>query len=426
MSRTTPQILILGGGFAGIAVATRLTHRLRRGEASVTLVSRENFSIFTPMLPEVCSGALDVRHIVTPIRSQLRGASFVLADVEAIDAAERTTTIVHALTGRKESLRYDHLVIALGSSTSTFGLPGIAEHAFALKTLEDAARLRNRLVWLLEAADATSDAAVRRRLLTVAIVGGGFTGVEAAGEIEELFASVLRLYPHIRKDEVRVVLLEAGKTLLPGLPSRMGAYASRKLRSRRVEIRTGDGVASADESGMTLQSGERIESATIIWSAGIAPAAVLAATQLPKTKRGALVVDSDLRVHGFENVWAAGDCAAVPDEHGGLYPATAQHAIREGPRLADNVLAVLRGERTHDFRFNALGMMASLGARTAVAQLPRNLVLTGFPAWFLWRTYYLLRLPGLDRKLRVAFDWTLDLVFPRDVSELRIYRRPLE
>lgn len=424
MSRTTPQILILGGGFAGIATASRLLHRLRRGEASVALVSRENFSIFTPMLPEVCSGALEVRHVVTPIRSQLRDATFLLADVDAIDVTNGAVDVTHALTGEKERLAYDQLVLTLGSTTSSFGLPGIAEHSFGLKTLEDAARLRNRLVWLLEAADATPDAVVRARLLTVVIVGGGFTGVETAGEIVELFASVLHFYRNLAKEEVRVVLVEAGAALLAGLPARMGSYASQTLRVRGVEVCTGDGVASADGNGLTLQSGRRIESATIVWSAGVAPSTVVGATDIPRNKRGAVLVDRDLRVRGLSNVWAAGDCAAIPDERGGFYPATAQHAIREGPLLADNVVASLRGKPTRAFAFNALGMMASLGARTAVAQLPGDFVLTGFLAWFLWRTYYLLRLPGADRKLRVAFDWTLDLVFARDVAELRVYASP--
>ncbi|MHB8433544.1 MAG: NAD(P)/FAD-dependent oxidoreductase [Candidatus Tyrphobacter sp.] len=423
MSGTTPHILILGGGFAGVAVASRLERRLRPAEATITLVGRENFSLFTPMLPEVCSGALDVRHVVTPIRSQLRRTTFVLADVDALDVRSRTVTYTHTLTGRAETLAYDHVVLALGSATSTFNLPGVAERAFALKTLEDAAVLRNRLVWLLELADSTQDAAALSRLLSVAIVGGGFTGVEAAGEIVELFKSVLRFYPRVPARSVRVVLLEGGSALLPGLPSRMGAYAGRVLAARGVDVRTGDGVARADEDGLVLQSGTRIRTATIVWSAGVRPSPIVAKTPLLQTKRGAVIVGSDLRAAEFPSVWAAGDCAAIPEESGAYYPPTAQHAVREGPRLADNIVAVLRGQPTKPFHFRALGMMASLGARKAVAQLPGNRVLTGFLAWFLWRTYYLFRLPGLDRRLRVAFDWTLDVLFPRDIAELRVYSR---
>ncbi|HTV93611.1 MAG TPA: NAD(P)/FAD-dependent oxidoreductase [Verrucomicrobiae bacterium] len=417
------QIVVLGGGFGGTAVAQRLERRLRPGEGEITLISRENFSLFTPMLPEVSSGELDTRAVVTPIRSQLRHTHFILADVHALDTAAREIGITHTLTGREERIRYDQLVIALGSSTSTFGLPGVAERVFALKTLEDAGILRNRLVWLLELADSTTDAAVRRRYLTVVVVGGGFTGVEATGEFVELFRSVLRFYPSIDRAMVRVVLIEGGPVLLPGLPPRMGSYSAAFLRKRGVEILTGDGVASADDDGIVLQSGARIETATIVWSAGVAPAPTIGGSVLPRTERGAIIVGRDFRVEGYSDIWALGDCAAIPNGDGGFYPLTAQHAIREGPVLADNVVATLRGGTRKPFSFNALGMMASLGGRRAVAQLPGDYVLTGFLAWFLWRSYYLLRLPGLDRKLRVAFDWTLELLFPRDIAELRVYTR---
>lgn len=417
------RIVILGGGFAAIATAQRLERRLRPGEAEIVLISRENFSLFTPMLPEVSSGALDVRHIVTPIRSQLRRTRFILADVTGIDVQTRTVSYTHTLTGDSETLSYDHVVISIGAATSTFGLPGVAERVFALKTLEDAGILRNRFIWLLELSDTIDDDAERRRLLTLVVVGGGFTGVETAGEMVELFRSVMRFYPHVCKDDVRIVLVEADKTLLPGLPARMGSYSERDLRRRGVDVMLGDGVRSADDDGLELQSGARIETRTIIWSAGIRPRVLEGSDALPRRKNGTIIVAQDMSVPENPGVWAIGDCAAIPDEHGSLYPPTAQHAIREGPVLADNVVAKLRGTPTKPFRYSALGMMASLGARKAVAQLPGNRVLTGFPAWFLWRSYYLSRLPGLDRKMRVAFDWTLELLFPRDISELRVYSR---
>lgn len=417
------RIVILGGGFGGTAVAQRLEHRLRPEEAELTLISRENFSLFTPMLPEVSSGELESRDIVTPIRTQLRRTHFILADVHVVDPSANSVTFTHTLTGITDSIVYDQLVTALGSSTSTFGLPGVAERAFALKTLQDAGILRNRLVWLLELTDPTDDAALRKRYLTIAVVGGGFTGVEAAGEFVELFRSVLRFYPSIDPAMVHIVLIEGGPTLLPGLPARMGSYSADFLRKRGVEILTGDGVASADDDGIVLQSGRRIETKTIVWSAGVAPSATVRDSTLPLTRRGAIIVGRDFRVEGHPNVWALGDCAAIPDGKDGYYPLTAQHAIREGPVLADNIIATLRDKPTKPFAFSALGMMASLGGRRAVAQLPGDRVLTGFLAWVLWRTYYLLRLPGLDRKLRVAFDWTLELLFPRDIAELRVYSR---
>ena len=418
-----PVIVILGGGFAGISVARRLEGLLRPGEAELVLLSRENFSLFTPMLPEVTSGELEVRHIVTPIRTQLHRTQFVLSEVLEIDVTRRTILYEHVLTGETETLVYDHLVLALGSSTSTFGLPGVAERVFALKTLEDAESLRNRLVWLLELADTIRDDAYRRRLLTIAVVGGGFTGVETAGEIFELFRSVLCFYPNIGKHEVKIALVEAGPTLLAGLPPKMGIYSRRVLERRGIEVLLGDGVALADDGGLQLQSGRRIETATIIWSAGVAPSPTIAKLGLPLTKRGAVMTGADMLVSGSDGVWALGDCASIPDGEGGAYPMTAQHAIREGPLLAENLVAVLRGRPTKPFRYNSLGMMAALGGRRAVAQLPRGAVLTGFFAWFLWRTYYLSRLPGLDRKMRVAFDWTLEILFPRDIAELRVYTR---
>ena len=416
------RVLVLGSGFGAIAVAHGLERRLRRGEAEIVMISRENFSLFTPMLPEVSSGEIDVRHIVTPVRSQLRRTRFILGEVKALLPRERAVQFTHILTGDNEEMHYDHLVVAIGSVTSTFGLPGVAERVFALKTLEDAGILRNRLMWLLELADAVSDEIERKRLLSIVVVGGGFTGVETTGELVELFRSVVRYYPNVKRSDIRIVLVEGGASLLQGLPARMGEYSQRDLVRRGVEVLLGDGVASADDQGLMLASGKRIETRTIVWSAGVRPNPQLSSgSGLPLTKRGLIAVERDLSVPGFPGVWALGDSAAIPDGAGGTYPQTAQHAIREGPVLARNIVATLRGEPTKPFRYDALGMMASLGGRKAVAELPGRRVLTGFPAWFLWRSYYLSRLPGLDRKLRVAFDWTLELLFPRDISELRIY-----
>ncbi|MBV8725573.1 MAG: NAD(P)/FAD-dependent oxidoreductase, partial [Candidatus Eremiobacteraeota bacterium] len=385
-----------------------------------------NYSLFTPMLPEVTSGELEVRHVVTPIREQLHTAQFILADVEAIDIKERAVRYRHVLTRIVSTQTFDQLVLALGSSTSTFGLPGVAEHKWALKTLADADALRNHLVWLLEMADTIGDDERRERLLCVTIVGGGFTGVETAGEIAGLFRSVVPLYKNLRTNRPKVVLVEAGPTLLAGLPAKMGEYSRRVLQRKGVEVVLGDGVAAADEHSLTLQSGRHIATETIVWSAGVKPSPFLAATSLPMNRHGAIRTGRDMRVEGVSGVWALGDCAAIPDGEGGTYPMTAQHAIREGPLCADNIVAVLHGTPTTSFVYRALGMMAALGGRKAVAQLPGERVITGFVAWFLWRTYYLLRLPGLERKLRVAFDWTIDLMFPRDTAELRFGARQEE
>ena len=423
------RIVILGGGFAGVAVARRLERKLRAGEADVTLVSRENFTLFTPMLPEVSSGGIETRHVVTPVRAQVRRTRFVLGEIERIDLDAREIEARHPITGDVTTLAYDHVVLALGSVTSTFGIPGVEEHTLPLKTIEDAETLRNRIIAALEQAVVTEPGAERDRLLTFAVVGGGYTGCEAAGELVDLFRSIVPFYRPLRLADVRMIVVEAGKALLPDLPPKMGAYTTRNLSRRKVELVIGDGVARIDALGMTLQSGTVIPCATIVWSAGVRPSPVL--KDLPgieHARNGGLVVRADMSTVGRPEVWALGDCAWVPSQpdadladKNAWFPATAQHAIREGPSLADNLIAVLRGQPTKPFRYTTLGTMASLGARRGVALLPGGFVLTGFPAWFLWRSYYLSRLPGLDRRLRVTIDWTLGLLFPRDIAEMRLY-----
>ncbi len=417
------RILILGGGFAGLATAGCLERLLAPAEASIRLVSRENFSLFTPMLPEVSSGGLAARHVVTPVRAQLRRTHFFLGEVESVDLAARTVVVVHPLLATRQSLAFDQAVFALGSVNSTFGLPGIAERALPLKTLEDAGRLRNHVVAMLEIADVTADAAQRKRLLTFVFVGGGFTGVEAAGEMVDFFASTVRFYGSIARTDIEIVLVEGGKKLLPELQAGMGEYSKRALERRGVRVLLEHLVAGADDDGLAFKSGSRISTGTIVWSAGVRPAPLIAQLGLQTGRGGAIVTNADLTIPGHPGLWALGDCAAIPDGHGGTAPPTAQHAIREGPQLARNIVATLRNQPTRPFSYTAIGMMASLGGRRGVAGLFGKFLLTGFPAWFVWRTYYLLRLPGLDRRIRVALDWTLGLVFPRDIAELRVYAR---
>jgi NADH dehydrogenase len=415
------RILILGGGFGAMAAARKLERILRPDEAELTVVSRENFSVFTPMLPEVPSGNLEPRHVVTPIRAQLRRATFVLGEVVGVDFDERIVDVRHAIDGTQYLLAYEHVVFALGSATSTFNLPGVAEHSLALKDLEDAERIRNHALACFELADVTDDGEKRKKLLTFAIVGGGFTGVEAAGEFTDFFRSIARFYRAIDPREISIVLVEAGPRLLPDLASAMGAYSAHALERRGVRVLLNAPVAGADEDGLTLKDGTRVATATIIWSAGVKPSPLVASLPIGTGRGGAIVVRHDLSVAGYPGVWAIGDCAQVPAPDGRWYPPTAQHAIREGPVVARNIANAIRGLPTEPFRYEALGMMASLGGRRGVAGLRGGRVLTGFLAWFLWRTYYLLRLPGIDRQVRVALDWTLGLIFPRDISELRLY-----
>jgi NADH dehydrogenase len=420
--RRPARVLVLGTGFGGIATARALERALRPDEAEITIVGRDHFSLFTPMLPEVCAGGIETRHAVTPVRTQLRRAQFVLGEVTAIDLDARSVEVAHSITGAQRTLAYDQLVMALGSVTSTFGIPGVAEHALPLKTLEDAEQLRNRIIASLELADITTDPLERARLLTYVIVGGGYTGCEAAGELADLFRSIAHFYRSIDRREIRLVLIEAGARLLPDLAPAMGAYTARNLARRDIELIAGDAVAGLDAGAIRLAGGRVIPTATVLWSAGIRPAPIVTALPLEHARNGGIIVGRDFAVPGRPGVWALGDCAWIPAQSPGTwYPPTAQHAIREGPALARNIAAVLHGKPTRPFDFTALGMMASLGARRGVAALPNGWILTGFPAWLLWRTYYLLRLPGLDRKVRVGLDWALGLLFPRDTAELRVF-----
>ncbi len=417
-----PQIVILGGGFAGVATARRLEKRLRASEASITLVSRDNFTLFTPMLPEVSSGSIETRHIVSPVRSQLDRTQYVLGEIMHIDIDAQRVDLQHTITGTKMTLAYDHLVLALGSVTSTFNIPGVSERSVPLKTIEDAETLRNRIIATLELADVAVDPIERSRLLSYAVVGGGYTGCEAVGELSDLFRSVTKYYRSIRPEEITISLVEAGKKLLPDLPSKMGEYTTWHLARQGIKLEIGDGVSLVDENGITLQSGRRIETSTVIWSAGVRPAPAVLDLPVEHARNGGIFTERDMRVRGRSNVWALGDCAWIPTaKENTWYPPTAQHAIREGPALADNLVATLRSQTTKAFDFTALGTMASLGGRRGVVAFPNGYILTGFLAWFLWRSYYLTRLPGLDRRLRVAFDWALDMFFSRDIAEFRVY-----
>ncbi|MFN2528008.1 MAG: NAD(P)/FAD-dependent oxidoreductase [Candidatus Baltobacteraceae bacterium] len=409
------EILVLGGGFAGMSTVHALERKAPRN-VNLTLVSRENYLLFTPMLPEVASGSIEARHIVQPLRAGLRRTRFVLGEAQGIDVHGRTVTLQHPVLKTRSQLRFDHLIIALGSQTSTFGLPGIHEHTVPLKTLADATELRRRIVGAFEAAAGASDRVVRDRFLRFVIVGGGFTGVETAGELTGFIRNLRRYYPSLDGLRPEIIVVEDERQLLSELPDRFGKRAALSLRKRGVSLQFGERVASADADGLFLQSGKRLESATIVWTAGVQPAPAVKELGLQTSKKGALIVNPDLSVPGVEGIWSVGDCAQVPKRSGGSYAPLAQNAVREGPHLARNLLASLRGKPTRPFKYQRLGMMASLGDRDAVAELPGKRMLSGLPAWLLWRSYYLSRLPGLPRKIRVAMDWTMSGVFARGVA----------
>jgi NADH dehydrogenase len=342
---------------------------------------------------------------------------FFDGDVAAVDLAGRNVVVAHGADGHTHALPYDHLVIALGSVTNFFGLSGLAERALTMKSLGDAIALRNRLIALLEEADTECCADIRRRLLTFVVAGGGFAGVETIAGINDFVRGALRYYPNLTPDMIRMVLVHPGAVILPELSESLGRYAQRKLGERGVEIRTGTRVAAVTDDTVRLGDGTTLDASTIVWTAGTTPNPLLAALPCVK-ERGRIRVDAHLEVPDWPGVWALGDCALVPDERtGGFHPPTAQHAIRQGTCVARNVVAAIRGGRKRPFAFRTIGQLASLGRRTGVAEI-LGVRFSGFVAWWLWRTIYLMKLPRFEKKLRVALDWTLDLVFSKDLVKL--------
>ncbi len=423
MTETTrTRVVIVGGGFGGVYAALELQRRLRRDPSvEITIVSRDNFFLFTPMLHEVAASDLDVTHIVSPVRKLLHGAQFFDGDVTRLDLERRTVVVAHGDDGHTHDLPYDHLVIALGSVTNFFGLPGLEEHALSMKSLGDAIALRNRLIALLEEADTECCADVRERLLTCVVAGAGFAGVETIAAINDFVREALRFYPNLTEDMVRMVLAHPGDVILPELSPSLGRYAERKLAARGIEVRPRTKVDAVTADTVTLSDGTRLAAGTLIWTAGTTPSPLVAALPCVR-ERARLRVNEYLEVPGWPGVWALGDCALVPDGRtGSFHPPTAQHAIREGRCVGRNIVAALRGGRKRPFAFRTIGQLATIGRRTGVAQI-LGINFSGFVAWWLWRTIYLSKLPRFEKKCRVALDWTLDLVFSKDLVKFSTAR----
>ncbi len=425
MSRRETKILILGGGFGGLYTALELEKTLRSDpDVEVTLVNRENFFLFTPMLHEVAASDLDLTTIVNPIRKLLKKVKFFDGEIEAIDFAGKQVVVSHGIDApHPHALGYDHLVLALGSVTNFYGIPGLEARALTMKTLGDAIYLRNRLIEHLEEADFECCPALREPLLTFVVAGGGFAGVETVAAINDFLRDALRFYPHLSEEMLRVVLVEYGAAILPELGAELGAYARDKLRQRKVEVRVNTRVIGLSENGAELSDGTTLSTKTLIWTAGTAANPLL--ETLPcKKERGRVVVNEFLEISDWPGVWALGDCASIPDKKTGLpYPPTAQHALREGKVVARNIAAALRGGAKKAFAFSTLGQLAAIGRRTGVAKI-FGLKFSGFIAWWLWRTIYLSKLPRLEKKLRVTLDWTLDLVFAKDLVQFMPLRAP--
>jgi NADH dehydrogenase len=419
------RIVVLGGGFGGVATVQHLERILRRRtDVEITLVSRENFFVLTPLLFEACSGRLELRHCAQPIRAALRRARFIEATVESVDLDRQVVRAV-APEGDRYGLPYDHLVVALGASTNDGLIPG-SSNALTFKTIADALVLRNHLIECFERADAAADPAQRRGCLTIVVIGGGLVGTELVGELTAFADDVLRFYPRIRRDEVCFRLFEAGPRILPEIDPTLAATAARVLERRGVGIQASTAVRSIETGRVRLQN-DSIDAATIVLTAGIVPSAVAGAIPVVRDQRGRIAVDSTMQSRSHPQVWALGDCAAIPGPDGRPYPALAQHAIREARHLAENIGAVIDGRVPSAFIFRSLGTMASLGHTRAVARV-FGVRLTGFLAWWLRRTYYLFQMPRWDRRLRIVLDWTVALFFRPDITrvDLRVEREQVK
>jgi len=401
-------ILILGGGFAGAWLARLLG---KRGRES-TLVNHENFMLFASLLPEAASGSLEPRHVVVPLRMMCPRSDVLVGHAGDLDLGGRTVTV------RTEeellTISYDQLVVAFGAVARALPIPGLKEHGLGFKSLEDAIHLRNHVLQRLDAAAAAAAPENRQRELTFVFVGAGYAGVEALAELSDLVRDALRYYPELRHERQRWILVDAAPKILPEIPTRLGEYAAAQLTKRGMDIRVGTTLDRLEPHAATLSDGETIPTSTLVWTAGVRPSPELVKLGLPLDDRGRVEVDELLRVRGFENVWALGDAAAVPNQatpdH--LDPPTSQHALRQARRLAKN----LSGEPA-PYRYRMLGQVATLGRYKGIADV-FGLRLRGFPAWFVTRTYHLYQLPLLSRKLRVVADWTVALLFRRDIAEL--------
>ncbi|MGD0131709.1 MAG: FAD-dependent oxidoreductase [Bryobacteraceae bacterium] len=413
------QIVILGGGFAGVYTARALEKLLRPEEASITLVNRENYWVYQPMLSEVISGSIGLANVVSPIRQLCRRTNLVTREIEDIDLGNKVVTVSPGFRPRQLKLHYDYLVIALGNVTNFYGMPGMLENALPFKTLADAMVLRNHVIRTLEEADVEEDPELRRKLLTFVVGGGGFSGVEVIAELNDFVRAVKGNYLRLRNQTHRAVLVHSRNRILQEMADPLALFAQKTLRKRGIEIILEDRLVAATSEKAVLKSGVEIACKTIVCTVPSTLPPVIERLQCPKEK-GKLVTNTGLDLKGYEGqVWALGDCTAVRTVSGAEAPPTAQHAIREATTAAANIAATIRGGQRAQFAFEGMGTLGSLGHGAAVAQI-LGVKLSGLIAWILWRCIYLWKMPGLNRKARIASDWTLHLLFPPDLAETKL------
>jgi NADH dehydrogenase len=410
------NVVIAGGGFGGAYAARELERLMPKQSARLMLVNDVNFLLYTPFLPEAAAGTLEPRHVVTPLRDILRRTYLRLGAITAHDPASRTVEIRNH-EGETDEVRYDALLLALGSVSRVLPVPGLDRHAIGFKSLADAIWLRNHVVETLEVANDTEDPARRDQQLTYVFVGGGYAGLEALAELQDFAVDAMERYPRARLHGMRWVLVEATNRVLPETDPGLADYALRELRGRGIDIRLGTTLEEVTASTAKLSTGETLPTRTVVWTAGVAPHPSLRTLSVPLDERGRVPVDEYLRVEGLERVWAVGDCAAVPNPDGGVSPGTAQQAVRQGPVAAHNIAAELGVGSPRPFRYRDRASFVNLGRYKAVGQLGQRRF-RGFPAWWLARTYHMSQIPGIARKVRAVVDWTVSLPFSRDVSEV--------
>ena len=413
------NVVILGGGFGGLTTARRLERSLPPHSTRITLVNDVNFMLYTPLLPGAAGGTLEPRHVVVPLREELDRTELLLGRVRSADPLRKVVQ-VRTAAGHDEEIPYDQLVVSLGSVSRTLPIPGLAEHAMGFKTLADAIAWRNRLVLTLEEAETVDDAEERAALLSYVVVGAGYAGLEGIAELQDFAADVVDRYPRSRIHGLRFMLVEARDRVMPEIPAGLADFASAELRRRGIEILTGTTIERVDADSVQLSTGERVPTRTVCWTAGVKPHPVINALGLPIDDNGRIATDSRCSVEGFEDVWAIGDMAGIPDpaRPGQPCPPTCQHAIRQAKTAAYNVGAALGGSRRRRrFTYKTLGVFVDMGRHQAVASTV-GLRWRGFPAWFLARTYHLAMMPGNKRRTRLVTDWTVALLFGRDSSEL--------
>ena len=442
------KILILSGGFGGVQVLRKVQDAFQNEiSVDISLVSRDNFFLFTPMLPEISSGMIESRHIATPVRSFCKRARFYEAIVDSVDLQNKKVVVTHLVgdqlhhvhqhqyESHSHILNYDYLVLAFGSESNFFGMSDVEENSFTLKSLGDAIILRNHVISMLEQADLEHDnEELRKALMTFVVVGGGFSGVEIVGELNDFVRdSVKEFYHNIdENDDTRIILVNAHDRILPEVSEELGDFALQELRKDGVDVRLNARVAGATSNSVKLYDGNIIPCHTLIWTGGVTPSRLVSTLQCERDKGGRIVVNNYLRVHRYPGVYALGDCAFITDPHTGKpYPPTAQHAIREGKVVAKNIISAIKsgkeiGEAEEDhikmttFDFKTKGIMAEIGKRTAVGDV-LGIKVHGFVAWWMWRSYYLSQLPTIQKKLRVMVDWSIDLLFKRDITRIRTY-----